>query len=199
MCLRFVRVDRALTMAECDSNARSRFYELCRCRSGTIVHGYEASLRPVTRNAYPFWLSFGSLYAEVAGSREQFEVAENSLLYKTVTSGGTAPRVEAIEREHACGLRQIIAIQLRSENQNATQALGITGDILAVRVGFEPTEPVKVQRFSRPPDSTALAPHRAFPYATTTRLAIRSSNASSAGLRNNFAIKCHCGKKAPPL
>ena len=32
---------------------------------------------------------------------------------------------------------------------------------MAVRVGFEPTEPVKVQRFSRPPDSTALAPHRA--------------------------------------
>src|SRR5438874_654664 len=32
---------------------------------------------------------------------------------------------------------------------------------LAVRVGFEPTEPVKVQRFSRPPDSTTLAPHRA--------------------------------------
>src|ERR1700729_2550621 len=32
--------------------------------------------------------------------------------------------------------------------------------LLAVRVGFEPTEPVKVQRFSRPPDSTALAPHR---------------------------------------
>jgi hypothetical protein len=31
---------------------------------------------------------------------------------------------------------------------------------MAVRVGFEPTEPVKVQRFSRPPDSTALAPHR---------------------------------------
>ena len=33
---------------------------------------------------------------------------------------------------------------------------------LAVRVGFEPTEPVKVQRFSRPPDSTTLAPHRIF-------------------------------------
>ena len=32
--------------------------------------------------------------------------------------------------------------------------------IVAVRVGFEPTEPAKVQRFSRPPDSTALAPHR---------------------------------------
>jgi hypothetical protein len=31
-----------------------------------------------------------------------------------------------------------------------------------VRVGFEPTEPAKVQRFSRPPDSTALAPHRHF-------------------------------------
>ncbi len=35
-----------------------------------------------------------------------------------------------------------------------------TDSILAVRVGFEPTEPVKVQRFSRPPDSTALAPHQ---------------------------------------
>jgi hypothetical protein len=34
--------------------------------------------------------------------------------------------------------------------------------MLAVRVGFEPTEPAKVQRFSRPPDSTALAPHRIF-------------------------------------
>src|ERR1700739_4674711 len=33
---------------------------------------------------------------------------------------------------------------------------------VAVRVGFEPTEPAKVQRFSRPPDSTALAPHRLF-------------------------------------
>jgi hypothetical protein len=33
-------------------------------------------------------------------------------------------------------------------------------EILAVRVGFEPTEPAKVQRFSRPPDSTTLAPHR---------------------------------------
>src|SRR5215831_13731869 len=31
---------------------------------------------------------------------------------------------------------------------------------MAVRVGFEPTEPVKVQRFSRPPDSTTLAPHQ---------------------------------------
>ena len=34
-----------------------------------------------------------------------------------------------------------------------------TDSLLAVRVGFEPTEPVKVQRFSRPPDSTTLAPH----------------------------------------
>ncbi len=31
---------------------------------------------------------------------------------------------------------------------------------MAVRVGFEPTEPAKAQRFSRPPDSTTLAPHR---------------------------------------
>ncbi len=31
---------------------------------------------------------------------------------------------------------------------------------VAVRVGFEPTEAVRPQRFSRPPDSTTLAPHR---------------------------------------
>ena len=31
---------------------------------------------------------------------------------------------------------------------------------MAVGVGFEPTVPLKVQRFSRPPDSTTLAPHR---------------------------------------
>src|SRR2546423_5510104 len=31
---------------------------------------------------------------------------------------------------------------------------------LAERVGFEPTVPVRVQRFSRPPDSTTLAPLR---------------------------------------
>ena len=31
---------------------------------------------------------------------------------------------------------------------------------MAERVGFEPTEPVRAQRFSRPPDSTTLAPLR---------------------------------------
>ena len=36
----------------------------------------------------------------------------------------------------------------------------LTDFIMAVMVGFEPTEPVKVQRFSRPPDSTTLAPLR---------------------------------------
>ena len=34
------------------------------------------------------------------------------------------------------------------------------GNYLAERVGFEPTEPLRVQRFSRPPDSTTLAPLR---------------------------------------
>src|SRR5262249_12316467 len=33
-------------------------------------------------------------------------------------------------------------------------------NILAVRVGFEPTDESPHQRFSRPPDSTTLAPHR---------------------------------------
>ena len=31
---------------------------------------------------------------------------------------------------------------------------------MAERVGFEPTEPVKAQQFSRLPDSTTLAPLR---------------------------------------
>ena len=51
--------------------------------------------------------------------------------------------------------------------------------LLAVRVGFEPTEPVKVQRFSRPPDSTALAPHRVsdyyLPYHPSTRAKIKGA------------------------
>src|SRR6185437_3147410 len=42
----------------------------------------------------------------------------------------------------------------------STLPVQVSPCFLAVRVGFEPTEPVKVQRFSRPPDSTALAPHR---------------------------------------
>src|SRR6266702_3292664 len=36
-------------------------------------------------------------------------------------------------------------------------AAELTDFILAVRVRFELTEPVKVQRFSRPPDSTKLS------------------------------------------
>jgi hypothetical protein len=40
------------------------------------------------------------------------------------------------------------------------QSFGIKRRGVAVRVGFEPTVPLRVQRFSRPPDSTTLAPHR---------------------------------------
>src|ERR1017187_5910992 len=43
-------------------------------------------------------------------------------------------------------------------NRSEIHCLHLTN--LAVRVGFEPPEPAKVQRFSRPPDSTTLAPHR---------------------------------------
>jgi hypothetical protein len=43
----------------------------------------------------------------------------------------------------------------------ASEALPLPQSIrLAVRVRFELTEPVKVQRFSRPPHSTTLPPHR---------------------------------------
>src|SRR5262249_21396576 len=34
--------------------------------------------------------------------------------------------------------------------------------LLAERVGFEPTVPLRVQRFSRPPDSATLAPLRSY-------------------------------------
>ena len=53
---------------------------------------------------------------------------------------------------------------------------------VAVRVGFEPTEPVKVQRFSRPPDSTTLAPHR------TSKLPDFPAFANSAGIY--WPIQC---------
>src|SRR6266404_2610249 len=36
----------------------------------------------------------------------------------------------------------------------------IQNRFMAERVGFEPTVPLRVQRFSRPPDSTTLAPLR---------------------------------------
>ena len=38
--------------------------------------------------------------------------------------------------------------------------LGSTDGVVAERVGFEPTVPLQVQRFSRPPRSTTLAPLR---------------------------------------
>src|SRR5688572_23257075 len=48
-----------------------------------------------------------------------------------------------------------ISLRIRTED-------GIVrGNLLAERVGFEPTEPVKAQQFSRLPDSTTLAPLRA--------------------------------------
>ncbi len=41
---------------------------------------------------------------------------------------------------------------------------------MAERVGFEPTEPVKVQQFSRLPDSTALAPLRKLTSSLTANI-----------------------------
>ena len=50
-----------------------------------------------------------------------------------------------------------VRMPLNYPNETAS----ISKDVdMAVRVGFEPTEPAKAQRFSRPPDSTTLAPHR---------------------------------------
>src|SRR5579885_2647257 len=66
---------------------------------------------------------------------------------------------------------------------------------VAVRVGFEPTVPVKVQRFSRPPDSTALAPHRGgreldlFYQAPGSRDFMRSSALGPARSRQALASR----------
>ena len=56
--------------------------------------------------------------------------------------------------------RQFAGFFRRSPFSVETNECGYGPQRMAVRVGFEPTEPAKVQRFSRPPDSTALAPHR---------------------------------------
>ena len=47
---------------------------------------------------------------------------------------------------------------------------------VAERVGFEPTVPVKVQQFSRLPDSTTLAP---LPRGESTIVSVRSRNAQA--------------------
>ncbi len=59
---------------------------------------------------------------------------------------------------------------------------------MAVRVGFEPTEPAKVQRFSRPPDSTALAPHRRFQSTWFEGHLANSSGANGEG-RTPMALR----------
>ena len=53
-------------------------------------------------------------------------------------------------RNSDCGLRRFRIRNPQSKIRN----------LLAERVGFEPTVPLRVQRFSRPPDSTTLAPLR---------------------------------------
>ena len=54
-------------------------------------------------------------------------------------------------RKQAAGSFRLISVDLKSKSQKRK---------VAERVGFEPTVPVRVQRFSRPSDSTALAPLR---------------------------------------
>jgi hypothetical protein len=66
-------------------------------------------------------------------------------------------------------------VSLRSVRDYNLQVFVNTQLILAVRVGFEPTEPVKVQRFSRPPDSTTLAPHRVCGLSTLYQHAVLSA------------------------
>ena len=71
---------------------------------------------------------------------------------------------------------------------------------LAVRVGFEPTEPVKVQRFSRPPDSTALAPHRTLNLADFTATCNSDNNKhTSAGEQLGHQVNKGSGSQAAIL
>ena len=50
-----------------------------------------------------------------------------------------------------------------------SSALSPQSSAVAERVGFEPTVPLRVQRFSRPPDSTTLAPLRMVDYYRFSR------------------------------
>src|ERR1700756_2591370 len=63
----------------------------------------------------------------------------------------------------------------------------VIDSIMAVRVGFEPTEPVKVQRFSRPPDSTTLAPHRIGTALILPQLASSVTMPTFSGCASNLA------------
>src|SRR5689334_11559124 len=68
--------------------------------------------------------------------------------------------MSAVIGEHGWLLGVILPYTYRTRKERIAQVIDFNLDIMAVRVGFEPTEPAKVQRFSRPPDSTTLAPHR---------------------------------------
>src|SRR5215216_3811357 len=67
---------------------------------------------------------------------------------------------------------------------------------MAERVGFEPTVPVRVQRFSRPPDSAALAPLRTsvgFSFLAKKRLYHRAALLlKDAALNPNLMIQKIC-------
>ena len=85
------------------------------------------------------------------------ELVDTSIYVIDVSGGDKIPRKggPGIRRS---GLLVINKIDLAPQ-VGASLALPKIGK-LAVRVRFELTEPVKVQRFSRPPHSTTLPPHR---------------------------------------
>jgi hypothetical protein len=68
--------------------------------------------------------------------------------------------------------------------------LGVTCVHLAERVGFEPTVPLRVQRFSRPSRSTAPAPLRRRPHATRGVARYRSGNRTSQHGRPSRKPQC---------
>ena len=60
---------------------------------------------------------------------------------------------------------------------------------MAERVGFEPTEPVKAQQFSRLPDSTTLAPLREANYNSNAQREKISSGDAILRIFNSFRTK----------
>ena len=77
------------------------------------------------------------------------------------TGAGIAFGMPTIDGEHSVPSQSSLRYKASTTSLSGAAKAYKPGNLgLAVRVGFEPTEPAKVQRFSRPPDSTALAPHR---------------------------------------
>ena len=108
----------------------------------------------------------------------RFSITTSITRYKTATTNPKRLLVARSKSEIANGPRQIAKCQNRkspirdrkSESQIGNRKSAVANrKSQAERVGFEPTVPVRAQRFSRPPDSTTLAPLRTLAISPFTK------------------------------